>query len=348
MTPKPILRATLGILTLFALHLSVLAEDAKKHPASTEAIANTPAVLWQNPTDIATRDLYYGPGGKEHAPHTTYTFVKEDLNGTNPKFDVQDENGTKWKVKMGVEARPEVVATRLVWAVGYYANEDYFVPEMRVENMPHLQRGQNQVGPDGTVHNVRLKRALKDEKDIGTWKWRDNPFAGRRDFNGLRVLMAVLNSWDLKDTNTAVYEQKDDDQGQDGTPAELHYEISDLGATFGTSGESWTHSASKGNLKSYSHSKFIRKATPEYVDFYTPARPAFIFIFTPRMYFTRVHMEWIGKRVPRADAKWMGDLLAQLSPEQIRDAFRAAGYTPDQVEAFASVVQQRIAELEAL
>ena len=35
----------------------------------------------------------------------------------------------KWRVKLGVEARPETVASRLVWAVGYYANEDYFLPE---------------------------------------------------------------------------------------------------------------------------------------------------------------------------------------------------------------------------
>ena len=59
-------------------------------------------------------------------PHGTFTFLKEDRKGSNPKFDVQDENGVKWKVKLGSEARPETVASRLVWAVGYFANEDYF------------------------------------------------------------------------------------------------------------------------------------------------------------------------------------------------------------------------------
>jgi hypothetical protein len=57
---------------------------------------------------------------------------------------------------------------------------------------------------------------------------------------------------------------------------------------------------------------------------------------------------WIGKNIPRADARWMGDLLGQLSPSQIRDAFRAAGYTPEQIDGFTAVVQKRIAALRAL
>jgi hypothetical protein len=44
----------------------------------------------------------------------------------------------------------------------------------------------------------------------------------------------------------------------------------------------------------------------------------------------------------------MGHLLAQLSPDQIRDAFRAAGYSSEEVEAYSRVVEQRIIELEKL
>src|SRR4029077_11382232 len=120
--------------------------------------------------DIASRNLYYGPGGEQDAPHTVFTFEKEDLNGSNPKFDVRDENGVKWKVKLGEEARPETVASRLVWAAGYFTNEDYFLPSLKVEGMPNrLHRGQKLLAPDGTFHNVRLKRYLSDEKKIGEW-----------------------------------------------------------------------------------------------------------------------------------------------------------------------------------
>ena len=52
--------------------------------------------------------------------------------------------------------------------------------------------------------------------------------------------------------------------------------------------------------------------------------------------------------MPRADAKWIGTLLAQLSKRQIQDAFRAGGYPPDQAAAFTEAVQARIAELNRL
>lgn len=42
-----------------------------------------------------------------------YTFIREDLKRTNPKFVVRDENGVEWKVKLGPEAKPETAASRL-------------------------------------------------------------------------------------------------------------------------------------------------------------------------------------------------------------------------------------------
>ena len=172
--------------------------------------AEGPPVLWRDPVDIATRNLFYGPGGKAHEPQGTFTFDKEDMQGSNPKFDVVDQDGVRWRVKLGDEARPETVASRLIWAVGYFANEDYFVPVLHVQNMPRLHRGSNLVSPDGTVHNVRLKRHLKDQKKIGEWSWKTNPFVGTRELNGLRVLMAVINNWDLKDTNNSIYQVRGD------------------------------------------------------------------------------------------------------------------------------------------
>ena len=349
MSPKLILRGFSPVVCVASILLflpqSLVAEHgSKSHEPTAEIPSGAPPVLWRNPSDISSRDLFYGPGGKQHAPHTTFTFQKEDLSGTNPKFDVVDQDGTKWKVKLGVEARPETVASRLVWAVGYYANEDYFLSDLRVEGMPHLKRGQNLVGRDGTMHNVRLKRDLKGEKKVGDWKWRENPFTTNRELNGLRVLMSLMNNWDLKDENNSLYEEKRTDEAG----PELHYMVGDLGASFGTSGRSLTHSMSKGNLNSYRNSKFIDKVTSEYVDFNTPARPALIYVFTPKEFVARMNLRWIGRHIPRSDVEWIAGLLAQLSPEQIRDAFRAAGYSPEQVDGFSSVVGQRIAELKKL
>ncbi len=62
----------------------------------------------------------------------------------------------------------------------------------------------------------------------------------------------------------------------------------------------------------------------------------------------RLGLRWIGRNIPRSDAKWIGKLLALLSRDQIRDAFRAAGYTSDEVEGFTQVVLKRIAALNEL
>jgi hypothetical protein len=307
---------------------------------------DTNAILWRGPTDSASLNLIYGSGGEDDQPRGPFTFVQEDMNGSNPKFDIRDQYGVKWKVKLGSEARPEVAATRLVWAAGYFTTEDYFLPDLHVQDLPrHLHRGQNLVASDGTLHNVRLKRAAKDEKKLGTWEWGSNPFENTREFNGLRVLMALINNWDLKDLNNAVYQAKHADGSEQ--PQQI-YLVSDLGASFGTTGYTLLTDQSRGNIEAYKHSKFISNMTPDYVDFGTPSRPPLLETFNLPVFVQRIDLRWIGRRVPRADARWMGQVLGQLSPEQIRDAFRAAGYSSKEVNEFASVVQGRIAELNAL
>jgi hypothetical protein len=323
----------------FSLTLGLSFAGSKKgkaaHPEAVTAPA--PPVLWKDPADIATRDLFNGPGGPDHVPHGTFKFEKEDLDGTNPKFVVKDQDGVKWKVKLGIEARPETVASRIVWAVGYHTNEDYFVPDLRVLGMPaHLRRGQNLVAPDGSMHNVRLKR--EDEKKLAIWSWRSGPFTGTREFNGLRTLMAVINNWDLKDENNAIY-----DEG-----GERVFAVSDLGASFGCTGRCWPSSRTKGDLEQYSRSRFIRRLTADTVSFQTPARPSLLWAINPVEYWSRIRLEWIGRNIPRADAKWMGSLLARLSPQQIHDAFRAAGYSGQQEEGFCKVLADRIAALSEL
>jgi hypothetical protein len=87
-------------------------------------------------------------------------------------------------------------------------------------------------------------------------------------------------------------------------------------------------------LKAYSDSKWITRKSRDYVDFSAPAWPAL--------------NHWIGRHIPVADARWVAHWLVQLSPQQIGDAFRAAGYSPQEVEGFTRVVQRRIADLTKL
>lgn len=332
-------------MTQLALLLILLAPlvDASNAGRTADATGGKfTVILWKDPVNIESRDLFYGSGGKSHQPHGELTFIKEDTGGSNPKYVVKDASGVKWKIKLGTEARPETVAARFVWAAGYFADEDYFLPKVVIKNVPtNLKRGRKLFAHDGTVHDVRFERPSADEK-AGIWRWRHQPFRDTREFNGLRVLMAVINNWDLKDVNNGVYERP----GEHDTPQRI-YMVTDLGATFGSAGRRICIQSSKGNLPEYERSKFIRKIKSEEVDFNVPARPTLLLSFRLNIFY-RLRMTWIGHHIPREDARWMGRILGRLSPKQIRDAFRAAAYDAGTVEAFARVVEDRIAQLNEL
>lgn len=288
------------------------AQTKYKAPKQKPKVGSAPAVIWREPTDIKTRDLYWGPGGKEHVPQGTLTFIEEKTHGTYPKFDVRDSKGIRWGVKFGIEAKPETAATRLVWAVGYFTNEDYYVPELPVKGLPQLSRGEDLIR-HGKIHGARLKRHNKGEEQIADWGWNHNPFVGTKELNGLEIMMEIICNTDLKAANQHVY----DEHG-----VEQRYIAADVGASFGIAGK--TTFRTKADLKGYQSRPLIVKVGPDYVDF------------------------WHFKHIPKADAKWIGGWLAQLSDAQISDAFRAGGFSPEEVQGFTNKVRAKINELNSL
>jgi hypothetical protein len=293
------------------------------------------AVIWID-RGAATLDLSSGPGGKDLEPGREFKFLKESRSGTSPKFDVEDERGVTWAVKLGEEARSETAAARLLWAAGYVVDEDYYRATMRVYGLPRLARGRKFVTDGDTVTGARLERDTPSEGTT-TWSWYDNPFVGTREFNGLRVMMALINNWDLKEVNNGT-------TGTSGGGGQ--YGITDLGATLGRTGN--VFGRSKGVLRDYAGARFIEKVTPTYVDFRMNTRPSLLTILHVRNYRFRTRMESVAKNIPIADARWIGDRLGQLSAAQIGDGFRAAGYSPADVEGYTRVVIERIAVLRAL
>ena len=334
-----------GLVIALALSIPGCANRAPQVQASSSsATISAPASvpvrsggLWHDQDNIASLNLFYGPGGKEHQPAGIFTFVKEDKEGTSPKFEVIDDQGVQWKAKLGEEARSETAATRLVWAAGYFTDEDYYLPKLRVAKLPKLDRGNQFVSKSGVVRGVRLERKLTGQKKTENWSWFKNPYVGTKELEGLKIMMALMNNWDLKEVNNAIYEE----QGE-----KPRYVISDLGATFGRTGNPLVRS--KNNLRDYRRTKFIQKVKPEEVDFFLSSRPFFLTAVDVPNYVTRTKMQGIAKHISRTHAKWLGQLLGQLSTEQIRDCFRAGGYSPEEVAGFAKVVQGRIADLNRL
>ncbi len=313
-------------------------KSAKIKARSAEA-AELPAVLMEDRGDPASLNLFYGVGSKEEAPdpEMSYKFIAEDLKQTSPKFDVEDAQGVRWRVKLGSEARAETAATRLVWALGYFVDEDYYIDTLKVKDLPKLKRGEKYAPGDGTVRGVRLERKdKKDVKELGKWNWFSNPFVHTKELNGLRVVMALINNWDLVTKNNSIYE----------VDGQRRYVVSDIGASFGHTGNYL--SGSKDDLEGYEKSKFITKIDSDTVDLEMLGRPLPLTIVEAPYNLGRPGAREVARHIPRADAKWIGQKLGQLSESQIRDCFRAAGYSPAEVDGFTKVVQERIAALTAL
>jgi hypothetical protein len=289
-------------------------------------------VLWKTPANISSRNLYLGPGGTEMRPNTgNLTYLREDKSGTSPKFRVKDGLGREWVAKLGKEAQSETAAVRLLWAVGYPTEVNYLIPCAHISGAPRPKKKAYRCEGNGFA-NVRLEARPKNVERTGQWKWNRNPFVGTRELQGLVVLMGLINNWDLKDSNNIVL-YVPSESGNSGV-AESQYAISDLGATFGKTGNLpflWRLTRSRNNPKHYYDSRFIDKIKGNRVAFRYGGKNRSLF-----------------KNIRITDAKWIGELLSRLNGRQIEDAFRAANYNPGQVKMLTEAVERRIDELNRL
>lgn len=317
---------------------------AKKDDHQPIALADIhDPVLWTNPGDISRKNLFFGSGGEHGQPAPPFRFLEVHSHDSNPKFDVQDADGHTWRVKLGAEARPEIVCSRLLWAVGYFTEDDYVLPEATVPGL-HLSHTKRSFRRGDVVLNARFARKPDGEKRIASWRWKQNAFTDTREFNGLRVMMALLNNWDLKDENNAVYLDKK-------TGQQL-FLVSDTGASFGTNAVRIMNANGKGNVNQYLHSRFITRRTYTTVSFATPAPATRVLLesggLAAPLFFRRQRYLWIGRNIPREDARWIGNLLGELTHEQLVDAFRAGHFTDHETELYVGELQRRIAELRDL
>ncbi len=326
------------LLPVVCLSAAYSAPMAAQKSAEKQKASSLAAMIRRDPGDPSSLNLMYGAGGNEHAPDPegTYTFIKESSAGTNPKFDVTDQAGTEWRVKRGEESRAETAASRLVGAAGYFVDEDYYLPTMKISGLPALRRGQQLVSAGGIVHGAGLERHTKHEKKLDNWDWFHNPFTGTQELNGLRVMMALLNNWDLKAVNNSIYEVGDAQR----------FLVSDLGAALGNSGNYFTRS--KSSIESYTQTNFIDHVDGDSVSFVMHTRPFVLSAVRVQYYRDNARMEAVARHIPKTDAKWLGERLSRLSADQIRDAFRAAGYPDGDIELFTKIIQARITALNAL
>jgi hypothetical protein len=280
----------------------------------SEAQSGAKAVMW-SPVKIESRNLLYGAGGTSMRPDLRrVTFIKKDTGGNNLKYRIRDARGREWVAKIADESQPEVAANRLLWSIGYRTEIDYLAPRLTIPGK-------------GTFTNVRLEARPRGVDRDAQWNWDENPFVDTREFKGLRVMMAVINNWDLKDSNNAILR----------TGGEAQYIVSDLGSSFGKLPISSAFilnrfGRSVNDRADYAKSTFLHGVEDDgEVDVYYKAKGKDLL-----------------KGITVEEARWVGSLMSRLSDRQIRDAFRAANYSAANQRLLARAVRARANQLVRL
>jgi hypothetical protein len=242
-------------------------------------------------------------------------------HGGNPGVLVTDPFGREWHVKQhahndaGDEGPVEVVVSRVLSAVGYYQPPVYFLPSFTMATGADSAAG-TQPGGRFRFHTTLLANA-------GSWSWEQNPFVGTRPYKGLLVILLLLNSTDLKDSNNTLYRVSFHGA------VEHWYVVRDLGAALG---ETARLSPRGDEVVRYERSRFIVGVKNGFVE------------FANRSSYQRLFQH----RITVDDVRWAGDLLARLTDRQWHDAFRAGGYAPDVADRFVRKIQSNIEEAQSL
>jgi hypothetical protein len=296
--------------------LSIVLAAGERATGSKEFTENADiAQLWVNPP--APRDLSHGVGAQLPKPAVDahYEVLDTDTRGFSITYKVRDGEGREWNVKIGPEAQTEIVTSRIVWALGYHQVPSYFVERwIAVEDGKGHLRGGGRFRP-------RDQRLVSG----GAWQWRKNPFVGSRPYNGLLVLMMLLNSTDLKDQNNEIYDVRDDDL----LPAPRRwYVVKDLGASLGETGRMEPR---RGYIDAFEREPFVVGVDGGSVKFGFRGR----------------HQDLL-EQVGVADVVWLCERVLKLSDDQWRDAFRAGGYSDALATRFVARIRQKASEGLAL
>jgi hypothetical protein len=290
-------------------------------PAMTRTTERPPtsremAELWVAPASLSAQDLFYGAGGRSTvpAPTTKFKVLKFDGIGNSVGYEIEDARGREWKAKMGEEVQPEIVASRLLWAIGFHQPPMHYIANFHVDG--------GRAEDSGQPARLRDEEGYQTESD---WSWHENPFVGTRQLKGLLVANLLLNNWDLKPSQNRIYVVKAGNRTRG--PAR-RYVVQDLGAALGKTG--WP-TGNRNDIEGFENQNLIKRVADGKVEFDYDAR----------------HTELFRDITP-ADVVWACRLFAQLTDRQWQDAFRAANYRPELSTRFIAKLKSKVQEGLAL
>ncbi|MBZ5536313.1 MAG: hypothetical protein LAO31_10195 [Acidobacteriia bacterium] len=295
-------RIPLLVVILFgALGSAVQAQDQGSKPddqkvkkafySARDRLAAMKVALLYNPRAVAEADIMQGPDQdkKQFQLHFNDKVICDfdtpgsKMGGKTVKFackitGVESTNGQVQtltpdieeepvKVKFGAndnEVYAEIVATRLMWALGYYA-DSWFPVRVECHNCP--ENPETGSGPTGTrtfdpatiVRKFPGHKMTEDGKDDEGWSWKELDAANGRptyERDGLKLLAAFMQHSDNKPPQQRLVCHKVDMDEKTKPPTATCDEsvmmVQDVGATFGTGGAFTSNSSAKMNLKGWS------------------------------------------------------------------------------------------------
>jgi hypothetical protein len=287
-----------------------------KATVASPAAAARMAELWTDPA--RPRDLFWGVGGQKLAPDpdAKYVVVEVKREGFSKGYTVVGRDKREWSVKFPPEAPTEVVASRILWGLGYHQPPIYYLERWHAEKAvspnPQLPGRFREKDPN-----------LNGLSDEGEWSYYENPFVGTRPMNGLLTLHVMLGNSDLKDQQNTIYTLKGPLEG-----ATRWYVARDVGHTFGRTG---LVDAPRGDIDVFEKTPFIRGVQNGKVQFEYSGRHRVLF-----------------ENITPADVRWICDRLHGFTDRQWSDAFRAGGYHPATATRFIRRLKQKIDEGRAL
>jgi len=161
--------------------IAVVPTAAKDHESRASVLQR--AQVWA-PANIAARNLAEGPlGPGAFAPGETVrcTYVRKQLSGNSPKFACRRGADDEIKVKFGGtngEVYAELLATRLLWALGFGADRMYRVTVI-CQGCPTEFGGIQRPDGESRFSPALIERKIDGEEWDGEggsgWAWRRAP-----------------------------------------------------------------------------------------------------------------------------------------------------------------------------
>jgi len=336
------LRARLVVAALVSAGLAVLPVDAARETAKPLAKEDKPrskeekplskkarmefirkAQVW-TPTDVSAMDLRAGPQGKDtFAPNALVAcdYVPESLPGSSRKFDCAIGDGTVLKVRYGIgngEVEGSVLASRLLWALGFGADRVYPVSVAcrgcSVDPWTDRKRAQGiRIFDPAAIERKPEGHEMKADTENSGWAWLelasvdDSQGRSQRAQRDALTLLAVF----MQHTDTKPEQQRllclPGGMTDEGVCNKPFLVLHDVGLTFG-------------------HANFSNDTDTGSVNFSEWARtPVWRDSKACVAHLSKSHTGTLGDpKISEGGRAFLANLLDQLSDEQLRDLFEVA------------------------